>query len=139
MQDAAVVRVAQRFRQLHAVPYDLFDGKRASRQPRAERLPLDELHRDVGLAAGLADFVDRADVRMVERGRGPRLSHESRPGARIIEAVRREDLDGDVPMEMFVVGAIDLAHAAGTELVDDAVVSEALTGTRQPVHDQRRV
>ena len=68
-----------------------------------------------------------------------RASHQSSPGARIIEAGRREDLDQHVPMETFVVGAIDLAHAAGTELVDDAVVSEALTGTRQPVHDQRRI
>ena len=138
MQDATIVRVPQRFRELNTVALDLFDGKWASRKPRAKRLSFNELHRDVRLAIGFADFVNGADVRMVQRGDRARLAHESRPRARVIEAVRRKELDRDVAMQVLVLGAIDLAHPASAQSVDDAVVSEPLTGARQ-LHGPGRV
>ena len=37
--------------------------------------------------------------------------------------LRREDLDGDVPVEPSVAGPIDLAHGAGTQRRDDLVLA----------------
>ena len=127
MDHAALVRVGERVGELQAVANDLLGGQGTGGEPRVERLSLDELHRDVGLAVRLADFVDRADVRMVERGGGPGFSHQSGARGLIVEA-RGQNLDRDVSVELFVPGEVDLAHPSGAELVEDDVMSESLTG-----------
>ena len=99
---------------------------RDSLQAVEERLAFDELHDDVRPAVVLADFVDRADVRMIERGHGARLAQHaplgsgSRPtlSGRILMATRRPSV--------LVVGEIDLAHPARSDERDDAVVAEDL-------------
>ncbi len=63
---AALVRVRQRGRDLLAIPDDRFGRQAVGRDDLRKRLALDELHRDEGPAVELADFVHRADVRMVE-------------------------------------------------------------------------
>ena len=70
MDDAALVRMRERVRQLPSVVHDMLGRQRTGVQHRAERLSLDQLHGDVRLPVGLADFVHRADVRMVEGSRG---------------------------------------------------------------------
>ena len=42
----------------------------------------------------------------------------------VLEALRGQNLQGDVPVELFVVGAVDLPHSSGTELGDDPEVSQ---------------
>jgi hypothetical protein len=39
----------------------------------------------------------------------------------------RQHLDGDITVESLVVGAVDLSHAAGADLLDDTVVAECAT------------
>jgi len=39
-----------------------------------------------------------------------------------------KDLDGDVALELGIVGAVDLAHPAGAEEAQDPVSAEGLTG-----------
>ena len=55
-------------------------------QHRAERLAFDQLHGDERQAVGFADFVNDADVRMIERGGGARFTHQ--PGAAVGSAKR---------------------------------------------------
>ena len=61
---------------------------------------------------------------MVERGGGSCFTHQSRARGRIVEVDGGKDLDRDVPVELFVAGAIDLAHPAGAELGQDSIVCE---------------
>ena len=50
-------------------------------EPLGQRLALEQLHDEKVGRAVAADVVERADVRMVERGDGPRLALEARaPG-----------------------------------------------------------
>ena len=95
VHDAARVGVRERVGQLLAVAQDLLDGQRALGQARAQRLPLDQLHGDVGLAVGLADFVDRADVRMVELRGEARLAQQARARGVVGQRLGGQDLEGD--------------------------------------------
>ena len=57
----------------------LVEREPAALQSRLQRFPFVERHRDEQLSVlGLADLIDRADVRMIERRRGARFRHESR-------------------------------------------------------------
>ena len=67
MQHAALVRVRERFSELHA---ELDDGRRRQAMLRhgdLQRLSFDVFHRDPRGAVRFADVVDLADVRMVQR------------------------------------------------------------------------
>ena len=71
------VRLAHRIDDLHGHPEDLAELERRPPQPRVERLALHVLHRDEAAAVGFADFVDGADVGMIEGRRGARLSQQA--------------------------------------------------------------
>ena len=72
------VRGAQRGSNLDRDVECLADRQPCRGEPLPERLALDVLHRDVVLAvAGLAERVDRADVRVIEGGCGSRLLLEA--------------------------------------------------------------
>ena len=90
--------------------------ERALVEARGQGLALDVLHRDVDEAVGLADFVHGANVRMVERGRGPGLAFEALARLRVGLVVRPQQLEGDTPAELCVLGQVDVGHAAGAQL-----------------------
>ena len=75
-----------------------------------------------------ADPVNRGDVRVVERGEQPRLAVESAQPVGIAAEERGEDLDGDVASELQVSRAIDLAHAAGAEELDQSIAAQVAAG-----------
>ena len=56
----------------------LMDGKWISGEQLPQRLPADELHRDIGEILVLADAIDRDDVRVIEGGGEARLLFEAR-------------------------------------------------------------
>ena len=71
------------------------------RQRPGERLAVDQLHDEVVRP----DVVERADVRMIERGHGTGFALE--PFAELLGG----ELDGDLPTQAGVAGPIDFAHA----------------------------
>ena len=78
MDDAASVRVRERPRDLAQHARRVGRRERPARaEPLAERLALDVAHDEEDEAAGLADAMDRDDVRMREAGGRARLAHES--------------------------------------------------------------
>ena len=84
-------------------------------EPLRERLALDELEHQEADAVRLLDAVDRADVRMIQRGEHPRLALEARQPIRVARERARQDLDRDVATELRVARAVHLAHAARAE------------------------
>ena len=122
MDDAPLVRMRERIRQLPSVVHDMLRRHRAGVQHRAERPSFDQLHGDIGLPLGFADFVHRADVRMIERGGGARFTHQPGACGGIVKVRGQEAFDGDVSIELLVAGPIHLAHSTSAESADDAVV-----------------
>ncbi len=85
---------------------------------------LDVAHRDEELAVLLARVVDRQDVRLVERGSGPRLALEALAEVRVVGVLARDQLERDDAAEREVGGAVDDAHAAPPRDFLDSVSGE---------------
>ena len=79
---------------------------------RPQRLALDQLHDEEGLALVLVDVVDRADVGMVQGGGGAGLAAEPLQPLRDPGILRGQELEGDAPAQAGVLGLVDDPHAA---------------------------
>ena len=76
----------------------------------------------------MLESVDLSDVRMVERSEHLCLALEAREPIAVAREMLRQHLDGDIALQLRIAGAIDLAHAAGTERRDDFVRAKAGPG-----------
>src|SRR5207244_1874276 len=79
---------------------------------------------------------DREDVRVRERRDRERLTLEPGERIRVLRERFREDLDRDLALQVRVVSAVDLAHAAGAERAADLVGAE--TGSGWQRHELER-
>ena len=87
-----------------------------------QSLPFEKLHDNEGLAIVLADFVDGANVGMIQSGSGSRLALEPLQGHSIGGQSIGQELQGNVAPQSQVLGLVDDAHTAATELLQDAVM-----------------
>ena len=78
-------------------------------------------------AARLLDGVNGDDVRVIERRHRLRLALEPSERVGLGRQPLRQDLDGNVAIEAQVMGLVDDAHAALTELRDDHIRTEGGT------------
>ena len=128
MDDPFVVRRGQALRDLRADLGGFARRKRPPREPGPERLAVDQLGDGVAQSPFFAHVEERDDVRVREGSDGPRLLLEPLDVFGIGCEGRRKDLDRDVAAEARVRGAVDLAHAAPSELASDFVGAEACPG-----------
>ena len=84
--------------------------------------PIQELHRDERLLFVPADFVNGADVGMVQPRGSTRFTAEALEGMRIFGNFRRQELERDEAAQFGIFGLIDYAHPTATEFLDDAIV-----------------
>ena len=124
MNDVLLVSGVERVGNFDAERDEHFKCDRVMRDELFERGALQELHRDEGLAVFFANVVNRADIRMIERGGGLRFALEAREGARVGADIFGKEFQRDAAMEAIVFGFVDDAHAAGAEAFGDAVVRE---------------
>jgi hypothetical protein len=85
-----------------------------------------KLHGDEGLLTVFADFVDGADVGMIESRGGTRLATKAFQGLRVLREAIGQEFEGYEAAKLGVFGFIDHAHTAPTNLFDDAVVRNGL-------------
>ena len=78
----------------------------------------------------VVDFVNRADVRMVERRGGLGFLQSAARARRHRGSALGEELQRDGPVEPRVDGLVDHAHAAAAEPLSDAVVRDSATFQR---------
>ena len=124
MDDAATVRVRQRPRDLAHHARRLGCRERTARaQPLAKRLTLDEAHDEEDEAARFADAMDRDDVRMRKAGRRTGLSHEPLARRRVVGERSRQDLDGDVTIQLHIARKVDDPHAPSAEFALERVLT----------------
>ena len=100
---------------------------RAGFNPLIEPLAFEEGHRDEGLPFKLIDFVDRADIGMVQSRRRLRLTLKTLENVFVRDKVSRQKLQSHRALELGVVRLIDDTHPALTEFVGDLVVRDGST------------
>ena len=74
----------------------------------------------------VVNFVDRADVRMIQRGGGLGFALKAAESLRVFGYVVGQELESDKATEFDVLSLVDHTHAAAAELLDDAVVRDGL-------------
>jgi hypothetical protein len=136
VDDALAVGLAQPGRDLAGDVQRLGRLERAPLDPVPQRLPLHELHGDVGPVFAFPDLVDDADIRVGERRGRLGLDEEALLELRRVHEMGRQELEGDTALELEVLGLVDDAHPAGPDLIDDLV----LAGDERALgdHGQRR-
>ena len=78
--------------------------------------------------AVFADLVDPGNVGMVEAGQHLGLPLETRQPVGVERERFGQHLDRDVPAELRVLGAVDLAHSAFAELGGNPKVQQGAVG-----------
>ena len=115
--------------QPHPTKWERFvERDRTLRNPVSQRRALDELEdqRSNLAALGLVFLkpVDAADVRVIERREHPGFSLEAGQPVGVVGEEVRQHLERDVPVELGVARAIDLAHAALADEGGDLVMRQ---------------
>ena len=89
-----------------------------------ERLAFDILHHYEAVTGFFANFVDAADVRVIERGGCFCFPDEALPGLFPGNRIRRKELDGHLAAERSVLSEINLPHPARAQLALDVVMTD---------------
>jgi hypothetical protein len=97
------------------------------RDPLLQGDAAQQFHRDEGAAIVLADVVDRADVRVIERAGSLGFALEALERAVVAHDVVGQKLQRDGAAQPRVLGTVHHAHPAAAELIDHAVVRNRLT------------
>ena len=137
MDDAGAVRLRQPFRDLRP---DRDNGGHRLRPSRgnelAQRGAIHPLHCDVGRGSLQPDVVDSDNVGMIQGGRRTSFALESLDAIGIGGRIIPQHLDRHDAPEPTIARAVDLAHAAAAERLEDFVRSEARAGIES--HASRR-
>src|SRR6185503_14373078 len=87
-----------------------------------ERAAFNVLHHDEGRVTFFADFMDCADIWMIERCRRLRFSKEPFLCLLVADRSRWQHFDCYFAIELDVLRKVHLAHTTRTELPNDSVV-----------------
>ena len=128
VDDAFFVRCVERVSHFYAQLQQQIHRQRLAPDTMLERLPFEMLHHNEVPAVLLPDLVNRADVRMIQRGSGARLPLKSLQRIGIARQFLGQKLQGDVAAEARVLSLVDDSHSAATEFLDDFVVGNDLAG-----------
>jgi hypothetical protein len=124
MDDTMLMCHRQTLGQLRTEMDDLLLRQWSGRQHRIERQSVDQFFdQEVRSILGVK-VVNRGDVRMVEFRECERFFVKAPSGVHFDHGSRREDFQGDVAIEAFVVGAKDHTHPACTNLFKNAVMGQ---------------
>ena len=127
MHDALSVRGIQGIGNLDSHVDDLMDGEGTTRQAIAQSPTLHELHDDEGTALVFPEFVNRADVGVVQRRRGTGLDAESFDGLAVGGRVGSNELERHLAAQERVFRGVNDTHPPSTKLVHDSVVGDDLS------------
>ena len=111
MDDAFGMRSLQPVGDLNREIQKVVRPERLIGNPALERLPFEQFHGDEGPAGVLANVVDRADVRMIQRRGRPGLAQKAVQRHAVLGEFFREEFEGDGAAQARVFGLEDNPHA----------------------------
>ena len=89
-----------------------------------QRSALQQLHGDEMPPVFLPNLVNGAEIRVIQRRCGTRLSLKALQRLRILLQVFGQELESDVAAQVEVLGFVHDAHSASTELLQDAIMGD---------------
>src|SRR5271167_2233944 len=89
-----------------------------------------KFHGDERAPTVFGNFVDGADVGMIQRRGGPGFTAKSLEHLWIFRDGVRKKFQCDKPAERRILGLVDNTHSATAEFLDDAIVRNVLTNER---------
>ena len=131
MNDGFGVRRFQSICHLEAVLRHALQVYGLSVDPVFQRVPFQEFHDNEVLAFVLVHVINRADVRMIQRGSSPCFPLKSFNRQGIPGELLRKELQRYVAAESQILGFIDHTHPATAQLLQDAVVRDS-----EPNHNE---
>src|SRR5580700_12025072 len=118
------MRCVQRIRNLNGDSEQRLEVHRPFVDQVFERGPVEVLHRDEGLAFMLSDFVDRANVGMIQSRRRARLTPESLQTRLVVGEVVGEKFQGDEAAKIRILGLEDHSHTAAAKFFQNTVARD---------------
>ena len=95
----------------------------------------DVAHREEENAVLLSGLVDGDDVRMVERGRDPRLAQEALAEALVLGELGRDHLERDLAPEPCLLGTVDRTHPPAADERFDPVAGDRRSRRQRGARD----
>ena len=126
MNDSLGVRRIERVRNLNPQLQHLLKRQRLAGNAVLQCGAFHEFHGDETASAIFRDFVDGADVWMIERRGCLGFALEAAECLRVFGYVVGQEFESDEPAELYIFGLVNHAHTAATELFDNAVVRDGL-------------
>src|ERR1700674_418981 len=127
MHNTFFVRGDQALRNLRGVINRLTTWDRTIEQALAQGLPFEQLGDDVRRAVVHADVINGNNIGMTQGGGGTRLLLETAQPVLIMGEGGFEDLEGHVPPQPFVAGAVYFPHPPKAYLFQHSIVTQDLT------------
>ena len=93
-------------------------------------LSFEKSHDDAVLAVRFVNLMNRADVRVIERGSSEGFALESFAGSRIVLHLSRQELQRHMTVQLEVFSFVDHAHPAAAELRQNAVMRDGFSDHR---------
>src|SRR4051812_31182430 len=130
MQNSRSMRRCQSLGKLDSELNDFLLGYCTRTDAHVKRGAGNQFGHQIVMAFERVKIVDGLYRRMVQPRKNKRLVAEALSRCFVVERTWCDDFDREPPLQLFVIGAIDHTHAAGTDLLLDAVPSETFTHLR---------
>ena len=129
VDDPLGVGSVQRVGDLDSERQNEFGFQRTPSDALLQRHPVQKLHGDEGLPILLPDFMNRANIGMIQCGSSLSFSLEASQRLGVFGYFIGQKLQRDKSVEGYVLSLVDHTHPAAAQLLDDAVMRD-----RSPDH-----
>jgi hypothetical protein len=126
VNDAFGVGCVERIRNLDGERQDPIGVEWPTTNAMLQRHPVQKLHGDEYCAVLLVNFVDRADIWVIQGGGGLGFALKAAKGLGVFGYVVRQELEGYKATEFDIFSFVDHAHSAAAQLLDNAEVRDGL-------------
>src|SRR6266581_8509530 len=126
MNDPLGVRGIQCVGNLDSQVQQCFQFYRTRAYAMLQSYSIQKLHGNERLAVLLADVVNRADVRMIQRRSGLRFALKAGEGLRVPGNIVGQELERDEAVQARVFRFVNHAHTAPANFFDNAIVGNGL-------------
>ena len=116
----------ERVRDLDGKRENEFGFHRTPGDPMLQRHAIQELHGDERLPVLIVNFVDGADVGVVQSGSRLCLAPKTRQRLRVMSDIFGQEFQGDETSKLGILSLVHDAHPAAAQLLDYAVMRDRL-------------